>query len=102
MISIKFGGKDGSWNTNDIRGGYGIGLWNDIRKEWLTFSQNTTFSLGNGRRMGFLKDSWCGKRALCNTFPTLFNMAAYKDAKVADVWDSSREGGLVTHLLKTF
>ena len=30
---------------------------------------------------------------LCNAFPTLFNLAAHKDARVADVWDSSREEG---------
>ena len=91
VISIKFGEENGGWNTSDIRGGYGTGLWKDIRKEWLTLSQNTSFSLGNGRRLGFWKDSWCGEIALCNTFPTLFNLAAHKEAKVADVWDSSRE-----------
>ena len=37
------------------------------------------------------KDSWCGEIVLCNAFPTLFNLGAHKDAKVADVWDSSRE-----------
>ena len=30
---------------------------------------------------------------LCNAFPTLFNLAAHKDARVADVWDFSREDG---------
>ena len=37
------------------------------------------------------KDSWCSEIALCNTFPTLFNLAAHKEGGVADVWDSSRE-----------
>ena len=91
VISIKCGVENRGWNTSDIREGYGTGLWKDIRKEWLTLSQNTSFSLGNGRRLGFWKDSWCGEIALCNTFPTLFNLAARKEAKVADVWDSSRE-----------
>ena len=91
VISIKFGEENGGWNTSDIRGGYGTGLWKNIRKEWLSLSQNTSFSLGNGRRLGFWKDSWCGEIALCNTFPTLFNLAAHTEAMVADVWDSSRE-----------
>ena len=30
---------------------------------------------------------------LCNTFPTLFNLEAHKDARVVDVWDASREEG---------
>ena len=93
VISTKFGEEDGGWNTNDIKGGYGTGLWKDIRKEWLTFSQNTISSLGNGRILGFGKDSWCGETLLCNVFLTLFNLAAHKDARVADVWDSSREEG---------
>ena len=33
VISTKFGEEDGGWNTSDIRGGYDIGLWKDIRKE---------------------------------------------------------------------
>ena len=31
--------------------------------------------------------------ALCNAFPTLFNMVAHKHARVAEVWDSSRVDG---------
>ena len=44
-------------------------------------------------RLRFWKDPWCGGTALCNAFPTLFNLVAHKDAKVAEVWDSSREDG---------
>ena len=93
VISTKFDEEAGGWNTRDIRGGYGTGLWKDIRKEWLTFSQNTISSLGNGRRLGFWKDPWCNETVLCNEFPTLFNLAVHKDARVVEVWDSSREEG---------
>ena len=93
VISTKFGEGDGGWNSNDIRGGYGTGLWKDISKEWITFSQNATSSLGNGRRLRFWKDPWCGETALCNAFPTLFNLVVHKNARVAEVWDSSRVGG---------
>ena len=93
VIGTKFGEGDGGWNSNDIRGGYGTGLWKDISKEWITFSQNATSSLGNGRRLRFWKDPWCGGTALCNAFPTLFNLVAHKDARVAEVWDSSRVDG---------
>ena len=93
VISTKFGEEDGGWNTRDIRGAFGTGLWKDIRKEWLTFSQNTISSLGNGRRLGFWKDPWGDETVLCYAFPTLFNLTAHKDARVANVWDSSREDG---------
>ena len=93
VINTKFGEDDGGWNTNDIRGGYGTGLWKDISKEWITFSQNSSSSLGNGRRLRFWLDPWCGGTALCNAFPTLFNVVAHKDATIAEVWDSSRVDG---------
>ena len=93
VINIKFGEGDGGWNTNESRGGYGTGLWKDIRKEWLTFSQNSTPLLGNGRRLCFWKDPWCDGMALCNAFPTLFNLVVHKDVRVAEVWDSLREDG---------
>ena len=75
MINRKYGELIGGWNTGDIRGGYGIGLWKDIRKEWHTLSQNVVFSLGDGRRLRFWKDIWCGEVALSNTFLNLFDMA---------------------------
>ena len=31
---------------------------------------------------------------MCNAFPTLFNLVAHKDARVADVCDSSGEEGV--------
>ena len=93
VISTKFGVEAGGWITRDIRGGYGTGLWKDISKEWLTFFQNSIASLGNGRRLGFWKDPWCNDTVLCNEFPTLFTLAVHKDARVIDVWDSSREEG---------
>ena len=47
--------EDGGWNTSDIRGGHDIGLWKDMRKEWLTLSQNTTFLLRKWKETGFLE-----------------------------------------------
>ena len=55
------------------------------------FFQNSVFALGDGRRINFWKDVWCGKEALCVRYPVLFNLALNKEAKVADMWDS--EGG---------
>ena len=90
-ICCKFGESTGGWHTRDLRGSYGTSLWKEIRKEWLVFSQNAVFALGDGRRINFWSDVWCGVEALCNHFPNLFNIASNKEAKVADIWDS-REG----------
>ena len=90
-ICCKFGESIGGWHTHDLRGSYGTSLWKEIRKEGLVFSQNVVFSLGDGRRINFWSDVWCGVEALCNRFPTLLNLATNKEAKVADIWDS-KEG----------
>ena len=92
-ICCKFGESIGGWHTSDLRGGYGTSLWKEIRKEWLVFFQNAVFALGDGRRIKFWSDVWCGGVALCNRFPTLFNLATNKEAKVADIWDSGEGVG---------
>ena len=93
VICSKFGETNGGWHTCDLGGNYGISLWNEIRKEWPSFSQNVVFSLGDGRRIKFWKDVWCGEEALCSIYPLLFNLALNKEAMVTDIWDSSRGVG---------
>ena len=89
VICSKFGESSGGWHTSDIRGGYGSSLWKDIRKEWPSFLQNSVFALGDGKRINFWKDAWCGEEALCVKYPVLFNLALNKEAKVADMWESN-------------
>lgn len=33
--------------------------------------------VGNGQRVNFWKDGWCGDSPLCVSFPTLFAVAVY-------------------------
>ena len=70
-----------------------MGLWKEIRKERSWLSNYIGFSVGNGRRTKFWLDSWCGGEALCDSFPSLFALAVSKEEWVAEVWDSSVEGG---------
>ena len=85
VINRKYGELVGGWNKGDIRGGYGTGVWKDIRKGRHTLFQNDVFSLGDGRRLRFWKDIWCGEVTLSNAFPNLFNMVAHKEVLVVDV-----------------
>ena len=102
-MSSKYGEIYGGWHTCDIRGGFGVGLWKEIRKEWPLFLQNATFSLGDGRRIRFWKDVWCGKEALCSLFPSMYLLAMQKDAMVADLWNWVREeGGWSLTFLRSF
>ena len=93
VISSKFGETLRGWHTCDIRGGYGVGLWKEIIKEWPFFLQEAAFSIGDDRKVSFWKDVWCGGEALCSVFPSLFNLVVHKDATMADMWDCNKEEG---------
>ena len=94
VIGSKFGESPDGWHTRDLRGSYGTSLWKEIRKEWPSFFQNAVFSLGDIRRINFWKDIWCGEEALCSRYPSLFNLAPNKEAKIADIWDRDRGVGV--------
>ena len=76
-----------------MRGSYGVGLWKAIRLLWELVSFRTLFVVGNGRRVKFWRDRWCGDEPLCVSFPSLFAFARSKKAWVADLWVHSSIGG---------
>ena len=70
-----------------------MGLWKEIRKEGSWLSNYIGFSVGNGSRIKFWLDPWCGGKALCNSLPFLFALMVSKEEWVAEVWETSFEGG---------
>ena len=103
IISTKFGIERGGWSTRGVREGYGVGLWKEISKEGLLLLNNVSFSVGDGKRVRFWKDIWCGNISLCEAFPFLYDLAVSKDAWVADCWDSmGEEGGWTPRFLRPF
>ena len=76
-----------------MQGNYYSRVWKEIRKEWKAFLPSTFCSLGNGRRVFFWKDNWCGEEPLSLTFPSLFSVATNKEAMVADYWNPIGEEG---------
>ena len=78
----------GSWKglvLKEVRGSYGVGLWKAIRLLWEIVSSRTLFVVGNGRRVKFWRDRWCGDEPLCLSFPSLFTLASSKEAWVANL-----------------
>ena len=63
---------------------YGVGLWKFIRAGWDSFSRHLAFEVGDGSRVKFWLDSWCGDQPLRDRFPELFRLARMPDASVAD------------------
>ena len=71
-----------------------MGLWKDIRREAQRLKQDYKLMFGDGGRIRFWEDKWCGKFPLCDQFPMLHAMAASKGVKVGEVRDTTRgEGG---------
>ena len=48
---------------------------------------------GEWKETSLLKDAWSGEEAFSISYPSLFALAANKEASVTDVWEPSREGG---------
>ena len=92
MISHKYGVEEGGWCTRAERGRHGVGLWKAIRKEWLGMYSSLAFRVGNGRRVRFWKDKWCGDEPLYESFPSLFAISRAKDAWVSEVWNPDGVG----------
>ena len=56
---------------------------------------NFVFSMGDGRRVRFWKDRWCGDDTLSISFLSLFLLAVFKEEWVVEVWVAlGEEGGL--------
>jgi hypothetical protein len=65
---------------------YGVGLWKNIMSGWGKFSSHTRFEVGDGSKVRFWYDLWCGDMALEEAFPGLFGITCAKDAFVGISW----------------
>ena len=43
--------------------------------------------MGNGRKVRFWEDVWCGGASLCSSFSSLYEVASSKGDMVADLWE---------------
>ena len=84
VVVVKHGDLWGGWCSKLPRGSYGVGLWKGIRRGWDRFSSFVSFSVGNGKRVKFWSDLWCGDSSLKEAFPALYSIASNKEATVAE------------------
>ena len=80
--------------TREVKEGFGVGFWKEIRKEGALLQNKVVFSMGNGTSVKFWKDNSCGNFALCNSFPSLYAFASYKEAWLVELWDHSGGKGV--------
>ena len=81
----KYGIEEGDWCSNSVPGSYGVSLWKTISSGWSTFSRYIQFHIGDGTRVKFWHDVWCGDNPLSTYFPDLFKINNDKEAYVADL-----------------
>jgi hypothetical protein len=84
VLVAKYGSVWGGWHTGAISSSHGVGLWKYICMGWQNFKRHTRFDPGEGSRIRFWDDVWCGDRPLKEAFPGLFNIARLKEASIAD------------------
>ena len=52
-----------------------------------------SFVVGNGCKVRFWEDVWCGETPLCSSFPSLYEVASSKGDMAAVLWEITGEGG---------
>ena len=84
VVDKKYGSMWGGWCSNRVQHPYGVSLWKFIRAGWDSFSRLFTFTVGDGSRIKFWYDSWCGDQPLQLQFPELFRLAHIPKASMAN------------------
>jgi hypothetical protein len=53
LVDSKYGRLWGGWCSLESTGAFGVGLWKNIRKLWVSLSRFTRFVLGDGSKISF-------------------------------------------------
>jgi hypothetical protein len=61
-----------------------VSLWRNIRNNWGSFSNLVSYKVGDGSRIRFGHDAWCGETALKFSFSKFYSIARNKEAFVSD------------------
>ena len=86
-MEAKYGSERGGWRSCDRAGLHGMGFWKFISKDWHRFSSLIRLLLGDGSRISFWGEVWCGSSPLREEFPGLYCVASNKEASIADNYD---------------
>ena len=81
MIEVKYGCDWGSWCSSSFSGPYGVSLWKNIRRGWHSLSRFIMFEIGDGSKVQFWLDRWCGTSSLAVRYLELYRISCSKEAK---------------------
>jgi hypothetical protein len=89
VVEAKYGLVKGGWRSKDNNSSHGGGLWRFISRDWQRFSSHTKLIPGDGSRISFWEELWCGISTLKEAFLGLYNIASNKEASIVDNIDLS-------------
>jgi hypothetical protein len=89
VVEAKYDSLSGGWRSKEVAGPFGFGVWKHIRWGWDVFSRYIRYEVGDGSRIHFWHDVWCGDQPLKEAFPEVFSIAHCKEAWVGDNMMSS-------------
>lgn len=92
LLKEKYGTEVGSFFPKKSRLPFGISTWRGLTHVLPLFTSLTHWKIGKGEKVSFWKDRWCTKYPLAQLFPNLFEVGKTKNATVADVLGSFRNG----------
>ena len=67
VIEVKYESLWGGWCLKMGKGPYGVSLWKFIHRGWDAFYHHCFFLLGDGQKVQFWHDCWCGDMALMSS-----------------------------------
>ena len=85
VIEVKYGCEWGGWCSSSSSSPHGVSLWKNIRKGWHSLSRYIMYDIGDGSKVLFWLDCWCGSSSLVARYPELYRLSCSKEASVADL-----------------
>uniref|UniRef100_A0A7N2LLU4 Reverse transcriptase zinc-binding domain-containing protein n=1 Tax=Quercus lobata TaxID=97700 RepID=A0A7N2LLU4_QUELO len=85
VIEVKYGYRWGGWCSTSVSSPYGVGVQKNISRGWPTFSRYILYDIGDGSRVKFWHDHWCGESPLVVSYPDLFRFCRNKEASVSEL-----------------
>ena len=103
MLLAKYGQEGFGWMTKKANGTFGVGVWKEILKEKDWCWENMAFTMGNGTKIRFWTNLWCGCTVLSQRFPHLYGMVAHRNGTVEEMWDQNvGQGGWDLRFVRGF
>ena len=85
VIEVKYGCDWGGWCFSSFSGPYGVSLWKNIRRGWPSLSWFILYEIGDGSKVQFWLDQWCGTSSLTDCYLEIYRICQNKEASVANL-----------------